>query len=61
MECGILPMPPAVEARSPNHWTAREVPRLIFKTLFATLPHSVLSLTVLFFVLFPGPQYEDVT
>ena len=31
--CGILvpqpgmePMPPAVEARSPNHWTAREAP-----------------------------------
>ena len=33
MACGILvprlgiePMSPAVEARSPNHWTTREVP-----------------------------------
>ena len=25
---GIEPAPPAVEARSPNHWTAREVPVL---------------------------------
>ena len=25
---GIEPVPPAVEARSPNHWTAREVPLL---------------------------------
>ena len=24
---GIEPTPPAVEARSPNHWTAREAPR----------------------------------
>ena len=23
---GIEPMPPAVEARGPNHWTARELP-----------------------------------
>ena len=23
---GIEPMPPAVEAQSPDHWTAREVP-----------------------------------
>ena len=23
---GIEPAPPAVEAQSPNHWTAREVP-----------------------------------
>ena len=34
MACGILvpwpgikPQPPAVEVQSPNHWTAREVPR----------------------------------
>ena len=34
MACGILvhqpgiePVPPAVEAWSPNHWTAREVPK----------------------------------
>ena len=38
MACGILvplpgikPIPPAVEAQSPNHWTAREVPQ---RTLF---------------------------
>ena len=23
---GIEPLPPAVEAQSPNHWTARELP-----------------------------------
>ena len=23
-------MPPAVEVQSPNHWTAREVPLLVF-------------------------------
>ena len=35
MACGILvprlgiePMSPAVEARSPNHWTIREVPKM---------------------------------
>ena len=27
---GIEPLPPAVEARSLNHWTTREVPRLSF-------------------------------
>ena len=27
---GIEPAPRAVEARSPNHWTAREFPKLIF-------------------------------
>ena len=38
MACGILvpwqgiePAPPTVEARSPNHWTAREVPPLLIK------------------------------
>ena len=37
MACGILvpqpgiePVPPAVEARSLNHWTAREVPTVTF-------------------------------
>ena len=25
---GIEPVPPVVEAWSPNHWTAREVPEL---------------------------------
>ena len=32
---GIHPGPPAVEARSPNQWTAREVPRVYF--FFLTL------------------------
>ena len=27
---GIKPGPPAVEAQSPNHWTAREFPPLLF-------------------------------
>ena len=25
---GVEPMPPAMQARSPNHWTAREVPKV---------------------------------
>ena len=29
-QLGIEPMPPAVEAWSPNHWTAREFPELPF-------------------------------
>ena len=40
MTCGILvpglgiePLPAALEARSLNHWTAREVPTKYFKTL----------------------------
>ena len=32
---GIEPVPPAVEAQSPNHWTAREFPHA---HLFPTLP-----------------------
>ena len=31
---GIKPVPPAVEAQSPNHWTAREVPIRLFIFLF---------------------------
>ena len=31
---GIKPMPPAVEARSLNHWTAREVPVVSLKIPF---------------------------
>ena len=27
---GIEPVPPAVEAQGPNHWTAREFPQCIF-------------------------------
>ena len=30
---GIEPMPPAVEERSPNHWTAKEVPVMAFFNL----------------------------
>ena len=30
---GIEPMPPVVEAQSPNHWTTREFPRFHFLTL----------------------------
>ena len=37
---GIEPVPPAAEAQSPNRWTAREVPHLIFLTLkFIVLPY----------------------
>ena len=32
---GVEPMPPAVEARSLNHWTTREVPTLIFLMSFS--------------------------
>ena len=28
LQAGIKPVPPAMEARSLNHWTAREVPIL---------------------------------
>ena len=31
---GIEPAPPALEARSLNHWTTREVPVMIFSTFF---------------------------
>ena len=27
LQAGIEPVPPAVEAQSPNHWIAREFPR----------------------------------
>ena len=54
---GIEPMPPAVEAETPNHWTAREFPMLYFCLLnLETLPgsHFVLSnLHVLVIGLFP--------
>ena len=35
---GIERLPPAVEARSPNHWTAREFPRylLVWKKIKQT-------------------------
>ena len=29
---GIEPVPPAMEARSPNHWTTREFPESVFIT-----------------------------
>ena len=31
---GIEPMPPAMEAWSPNHWTAREVPRCVLSVKY---------------------------
>ena len=31
---GIEPRSPAVKARSPNHWTAREFPHTISKLIF---------------------------
>ena len=31
---GMEPVPPAVEAQSPNHWTAREVPKDVALTPF---------------------------
>ena len=31
---GIEPRPPAVEAQSPNHWTAREHPYFLFYFIF---------------------------
>ena len=35
---GMEPEPPAVEARSPNHWTTREVPYTDFlKTTFTNI------------------------
>ena len=70
--CGILvprpgmePVPPAVEARSPNHWTAREFPLLAFNLpLRSLLPfwflilcikpifHSPWTLTPLYYLFF---------
>ena len=39
---GVEPMPPAVEARSPNHWTAKEFQEIEF--LFMWLIHIVLDI-----------------
>ena len=36
---GIEPVPPAVEVRSPNHWTTREFPTLCISLL--GLPNTV--------------------
>ena len=40
---GIEPMPPAVEAQSPNHWTAREVPvlRYFYEDAFLSAPYDI--------------------
>ena len=37
---GITPLPPAVEAQSINHWTARGVPGCIILTLLDTPVHE---------------------
>ena len=34
---GIKPMPPAVEAQSLNHWTARDVPVISYSFFFSSL------------------------
>ena len=49
---GIEPMPPALEARSLNHWTTREVPRGTFKNTNSIL--SFLCLIFLWLLLPPG-------
>ena len=35
---GIEPVPPAVEAQSPNHWTTREFPSVPFFILTQEVP-----------------------
>ena len=37
-------MPPAVEAQSPNHWTARDFPRMV--SLASDLPGTLASLQI---------------
>ena len=37
LQPGIKPVPPALEARSVNHWTARKVPRLNLKPALISL------------------------
>ena len=62
--CGILvprpriePVPPALEAWSPNHWTAREVPRKIF---ISSLFYSVqLRLLFPYFLFLPFSNMEN--
>ena len=48
--CGILvpqpetePMSPAVEVRSPQHWTTREVPQILFHYRLHYKFHRILS------------------
>ena len=43
LQPGIEPVPPAVEAQSLNHWTAREVP---FFILFFWIIHYMVPLTL---------------
>ena len=49
---GIKPTPPAVETRSLNHWTAREVPRFLFQTVFGFLNLFIYLFIYLFIHLF---------
>ena len=53
----IEPVPPAVEAQSPNGWTAREFPTLIFLVLF--LPGEVGHSTAQG-VIFDWPNHIDL-
>ena len=39
---GIEPLPPAVEAQNINHWTAREVPKIILFFLRGKNPPETL-------------------
>ena len=52
---GIEPAPPAVEARSLNHWTAREVPNLNYfltALLISSLTHRLFRNVLLNFQIF---------
>ena len=46
-------MPPAVETWSLNHWTAREVPIIIFKAL-----HTLLCFTLCVYMFSALPDFE---
>ena len=37
---GIKPVPPAVEAQGPSHWTAREVPNPCFRVTLLLTPYN---------------------
>ena len=48
---GIEPTPPALEARSLNHWTAREVQNLVLNTRSVLSKAYVLLLILKFLIL----------
>ena len=64
---GIEPMPPAVEAQSPNHWIAREVPSHSCINRYLGCLSSVMQMHVIYdveflntilMVLFPRERSE---